>query len=111
MLYEMAFRQKLFDSDLALLDYVYKKRKLAIARLGRPAEETIMIKPVLDKTLALNPVIRPTANSLRAACNRACRWHSQIISMEDSKDVAFDIVDLLKGSQGPNIGFSGIDTR
>ena len=108
MLYEMACQKKLFDSDFALLEYIYTKRNPAIPWLDS-ADGSVMMHIVLANTLALLPFIRPTAKGLRAAC--VFRWYSEIGSMEDSNDVAIDIGNLLTGSQAPNIGLTGIDTR
>jgi hypothetical protein len=87
MLYEMAFRQKLFDSDFALLEYIYTKRNPATERLDQPAEET-------------------TRTYTRG--RGAPGWQSRSVSMEDPQAVA---IDSLTGSQEPDTCLTGIDPR
>jgi len=105
----MAFRQKLFDSDFALLEYIYTRRNPANPILLDSPYDSVRMRTVLDHTLALVPFLRPTAKGLRAACNRVFRRYSEIGSMEDTiDDVVIDIANLLTGS---HIGLTGIDTR
>ena len=83
ILYEMAFRKKLFGTDYSLVAYVYtEKLPLSITRDTGPVDEFKItaeinrLKYIINATLELNPSRRPKAQPLRAACAAIALGHS-----------------------------------
>lgn len=76
ILFEMAFRKKLFETDHALLGYVYRNEKLNFPISTKALDKRT--KDEIDKiTMAIYPTVdhsprkRPSAKDLRATCVKA----------------------------------------
>lgn len=116
MFFEMAFRKKLFETDFALLEYVYTKTKPSIPtdKLSYSTKDEVdRISSVINATLDLSPFERPTSKHLRATCATACDWRCREVLTEverkipPTRNINFtDSVTEGPGSQGSHIGFS-----